>query len=469
MSDERSPGVKLLFTGLVGAALIVPLLMVYWLISDRQHQARVAQASITEGWAGAQTVSGPMLIVPYTATREISEERDGKTTTRTVTVREMLYLSPIKQNLDANIDPEIRSRGIIHQSVVYDAAITGSAGFAMPADLDRLGIQQTQLLLDEAFLQLPISDPRGLQTDAALKVGDQTLNLKPGLGSSQTGAGVHAFFDWTEGAEFMLQFSYTLRGSSAFSMVPRGEETNFAVRSTWPHPSFSGGFLPGDADKEVGPEGFSAKWSISNLALGQSLVSTNAPANPVIVQDGDDYRYAQTASGENISGNEIATIRLMEPVDLYKRVERALKYGFLFIGFTFLAFLMFDIVAGARVAPAEYLLTGAGLILFFVMLLAFAELIGFAFAYIVASGAIIGLLTSYSAAVLGSWKRARVIGALLIGLYAVLYVLLNLEAWSLVIGSVMLFAALAGVMYATRTIEWSNATIRGASANEAAL
>jgi len=131
------------------------------------------------------------------------------------------------------------------------------------------------------------------------------------------------------------------------------------------------------------------------------------------------------------------------------------KYGFLFIGFTFLAFLMFDIVGGARVATAEYLLTGAGLVLFFVLLLAFAEVIGFTLAYVLASAAIIGLLTSYIAAVLKTWRRARFIGALLVGLYALIYVLLSLEALSLVIGAVLLFVALAGVMYATRNVDWS--------------
>jgi inner membrane protein len=132
------------------------------------------------------------------------------------------------------------------------------------------------------------------------------------------------------------------------------------------------------------------------------------------------------------------------------------KYGFLFIGFTFLAFFMFDVVGGARVAAAEYLLTGAGLVLFFVLLLAFAEVIGFTAAYALASAAIIGLLTAYSAAVLKSRRRAGFMAALLVGLYALIYVLLSLEALSLVIGSVMLFVALAGVMYATRNIDWSS-------------
>jgi inner membrane protein len=154
------------------------------------------------------------------------------------------------------------------------------------------------------------------------------------------------------------------------------------------------------------------------------------------------------------AGAHEARIDLMQPVDLYSQVNRSTKYGFLFIGFTFLAFLMFDIIGGVKVSAVEYLLVGSALILFFVMLLAFAEVIGFTPAYLVAGAAIIGLITSYSAAVLKSWRRAGFILALLTSLYALLYVLLSLEAFSLLIGSLMLFFALAAVMYLTRNIEW---------------
>ncbi len=120
---------------------------------------------------------------------------------------------------------------------------------------------------------------------------------------------------------------------------------------------------------------------------------------------------------------------------------------------------MFDIIGGVRVSGVEYLLMGAAIVLFFVLLLAFAEVIGFTAAYILASLAIAGLNTAYSAAVLGSWKRGYFIGGLLAGLYAVLYILLGLEAFSLMIGSLLLFAALAAVMYATRRIDWSRTAV----------
>jgi inner membrane protein len=141
------------------------------------------------------------------------------------------------------------------------------------------------------------------------------------------------------------------------------------------------------------------------------------------------------------AGDYEARVDLVAPVDLYSQVNRSVKYGFLFIGFTFAAFLLFDVIGGVRVAIPEYLLVGIALILFFVMLLAFAEVIGFAAAY------------------LGSWRRGGIIAGLLSGLYAVLYVLLSLEAFSLLIGSVLLFLALAGVMYVTRRLDWASARV----------
>lgn len=456
MSGERSPGIKLLITGAVGLVLFVPLVMVYALIGDRQHQARVAQNSVTASWAGQQIVSGPTLVIPYVSRTEVNETVDGKAVKRVSRTRRSLYISPDAQSLDANLNPEVRTRGSIHRTVVYEADVQGEAAFSLPRDLDRLGIEPEDLLLAEAIVQLPIADPRGLQTNAQLNSGGENLELRPGMGPGQEGAGVHAFLDLSEVDAPKLSFRYGLRGSTAIGFVPLGEETDIAVRSAWPHPSFTGGFLPDDDEREVSEDGFTARWSISNLALGKALVSTSPPNLPGTMRDTGDRYYDVEFAPAN---EKVATIRLMEPVDLYKQVERALKYGFLFIGFTFTAFFMFDVMGGARVASAEYLLTGAGLILFFVMLLAFAEMIGFGLAYLVASAAIIGLLTSYSAAVLGGWRRAGFIGALLTGLYAVLYVLLNLEEWSLVIGSLMLFVALAGVMYATRHIEWSKVSL----------
>ncbi|KTE17282.1 cell envelope integrity protein CreD [Sphingopyxis sp. H115] len=454
--SERSPGVKLVIAVLIAVALMVPLLMIYGLLWDRQQQAETAQASIGQGWGGQQTIAGPVVVIPYRATETTTVEENGKDVTRTVNTIRNLYLSPQTNKADVVIKPEKRKKAI-YETVVYESQIAGSAEFVLPADIARYGVTREALMLDRAEVRLGISDARGLVDGNSLTVDGTPLALQPGKGLLSTGnSGTFAFVDWSAAAPMKVDYKIGVRGLGDFKLIPRGVDTRWTVKSSWPNPSFGGDFLP--ATREVKSTGFTATYAVPNLALGQAQVLTGDLSPPVTTNYGPRESYAvETApnSAEASGGTAKAVaISLIEPVDLYSQVDRSIKYGFLFIGFTFVAFLMFDIIAGARVAPAEYLLTGIALVLFFVLLLAFAEVIGFMPAYMVASAAIIGLLTFYSAAVLGSWKRARFLAAMLIGLYALLYTLLNLEAYALLIGSVLMFFALAGVMYMTRGIDW---------------
>ena len=453
---ERSPGVKLLFVGLIAAVLIVPLMLVWALVYDRQNQAETAQSSIVDGWGGSQTIAGPMISVPYTTTEEQATEVDGKVTTRTVEVERTLYLSPVSNDVETAIDPKPKKRSI-YQTVVYNADVKGKAQFALPADLERFGIDADSLQWDQAQLRVGISDARGLTEGGKLLANGEALLLRPGRGPAATGGqGFFAFLNWTGEGDLTVDYEFGLRGNQSLNLVPRGGRTTWAVNSTWPSPNFHGSF--GTDESDVSDNGFTASWLVDKLALGQPPVSTTDYGPPQIDTSGRGYSSSESYQGESASSGEsrVISVDLIEPVDLYSKVDRSVKYGFLFIGFTFLAYFLFDIVGGARVASAEYLLTGAGLVLFFVLLLAFSEVIGFTLAYVTASAATIGLLAAYSAAVLGSRKRAMFMGALLVGLYALLFVLLNLEGLSLLIGSVMLFAALAGVMYATRNVDWSS-------------
>jgi inner membrane protein len=454
---ERSPGIKLLFASLVALALMVPLMLVYALVWDRQSQSQTAQTAINAGWGGPQVIAGPMVVVPFRTTQVQNEEVGGKTVSRTVEVEKLLYLSPTGNRVTTAVRPQERRKSI-YSSVLYEADIKGSARFALPADLPRFGVTRERLLWDRAELRIGASDARGLTKGGVLTANGQALAVQPGKGPGATGGqGFFAFLPWNGEGELAVEYGFGLRGSRSLSLVPRGGQTRWDVASPWASPSFGGAFLP--ERRAVSDKGFSAGYTVDKLALGLPPVAMEDQGPPAI-EDGGGY-IAREAIGaapqaEAVSGQALAvTVGLVEPVNLYSKVDRAVKYGFLFIGFTFLAFLLFDVVGGARVAAAEYLLTGAGLVLFFVLLLAFAELIGFTAAYLLASAAIIGLLSAYSAAVLKSWKRGWFIGAMLVGLYALLFVLLNLEAWSLLIGSVLLFAALAGVMYATRNVDWS--------------
>ena len=461
---ERSPGMKLLFVALIGMVLTIPLLLIYALVYDRQDQARTAQGAINAGWGGPQVISGPVIVVPFRTTQTQNEEVDGKSVSRVVEVEKLLYISPVENRAATTIEPQERKKSI-YRSVLYTAKVGGTAKFALPADLPRFGVTRERLLWDRAELRMGASDARGLTTGGTLKASGQTLTLQPGKGPAASGGqGFFAFLPWDGKGEMTVEYAFGLRGSRSLSLVPRGGSTSWEVKSPWPNPSFGGGFLP--EKPSISDAGFTANYAVDKLALGQPPVSFSDDGSPsdtpqnrfgfAEAVDGSASNIAAGGADEVVGGPAYGlTVGLVETVDLYSKVDRAVKYGFLFIGFTFLAFLLFDVVGGARVAAAEYLLTGAALILFFVLLLAFAEVIGFTPAYLLASAAIIGLLTAYSAAVLRSWQRARFIGALLVGLYALLFVLLNLEAWSLLIGAVLLFVALAGVMYATRNVDWS--------------
>lgn len=452
MATERSPGFKLFLAGVIGIVLVIPLMMIYALVWDRQSQSQTAQNAIAAGWGGPQVIVGPVLVLPYTANSVETVDENGRQTTRTVQVKKELFLAPETNAITTELKPD-RKKKSIYESVLFVARNKGEARFALPTDFARYGIARESINFAGAELRFGISDARGLQADSKVVVNGNARELQPGKGLAASGnSGFFTFVDWDGATPLAVSYAYSIRGNKSLTMVPRGGETKWDVQSTWPSPSFAGDFLP--VRREVKPSGFTSSHAVTNLALGQSLVATEDAAPPSVGDVNGDIVSPVRETGVASGPSQAATIGLVEPVNLYSQVDRSIKYGFLFIGFTFLAFLMFDVIGGARVAAAEYLMTGAGLVLFFILLLAFAEVIGFMWAYLIAAGAITGLLTAYSAAVLKSWLRARVIAGLLIGLYATLYVLLSLEAYSLLIGSLLLFAALAVVMWATRHIDW---------------
>jgi inner membrane protein len=458
---ERTPAMKFLLTLLIGFALSIPLFSVWLLVYDRQSQSETAQSSIVEGWGGPQVVAGPVLVIPWERQEIVTVEENGKSVTRSQTVAHELILSPVTADLDTIIKPERRKRSI-YEAVVYETRLNGKVKFELPADLARFDVDRAALQYARAELRFGLQDPRGIfGPPPSIKVAGQALPLQPGHGLNATGG--KGFFTWLNAASLEkgpieAEFTADFRGNASLALVPRAGDTRWKVTSTWANPSFQGGFLP--TTRTISDKGFTATYRVGNLALGQPLVNADdANANgAAMVSKASDFSASRTYDA-NSGSPAVARIDLVQPVDLYDQVSRAAKYGFLFIGFTFLTFLMFDLIGGVRVAGVEYVMVGSGLILFFVMLLAFAEVIGFGLAYLVASGAIIGLITAYSAAVLNSRQRASLVGGLLAGLYTVLYVLLSLEAYALLIGSLMLFAALAGVMYVTRKLDWSGAKV----------
>ena len=438
----RTPAYKFALVVILGLLLAVPLFSVYLLVYDRQSQSETARGSIVEGWGDRQELAGPFLVIPFSRLEETTTTENGREIKRQERKDEALFVAPSKVAIDTRLAPQLRRRSI-YEAVIYSAVVRARGNFTLP-DFAALNIDPAAVRLGEAEIRFGISSAKGLAgSQPRVAIDGRPLPLIPGSGLSQSsGSGFSGRLGGSGialGRPIGFDIGFELRGHDSIGITPAAQDTRWHVASAWPNPSFLGGFLP--ASRTVGAGGFQADWRIGNLALNRPIMSIGEQS----VEDGDKI-----------------SVALIDPVDLYDEVTRATKYGFLFIGFTFVALLMFDILVGVNVPGPAYLLVGAGLILFFVLLLALAEVVGFTPAYLAASAAIVALLASYAAAILKSWRRGGTIGAMLVGLYAVLYVLLSLEAYSLLIGSLLMFAALAAVMYFTRNVDWRSVTGRPA-------
>jgi inner membrane protein len=432
-APARTPGYKFGLIVLLGALLAIPLFSVYLLVYDRQSQSATAKDAIVAGWGDTQTLSGPYLVVPFTHMVQTTTTDNGQTQTHQESRDDSLVIAPTRLAIDTKLNPELRKVSI-YEAVLYIADVHATGAFQLP-DLAKLNIDPASVHLDRAQIAVGISSAKGLAgSQPVVSVDGQRLPLIPGSGLNQNdGNGFSGRLAGPVAAGRAIPFdiAFQLRGHDSLTLAPSAQDTQWHVASSWASPSFLGAFLP--ADRRVTPQGFTADWRIGNLALNRPIVSIGE-------RDPDPDTQVSVA--------------LLDTVDFYSEVNRATKYGFLFIGFTFVALLMFDILMGVSVPGPAYLLVGIGLVLFFVLLLAFAEVIGFMPAYLLASLAIAALLACYAAAILKSWRRGGTVGAMLVALYAVLYVLLSLEAYALLIGSLLTFAALAAVMYFTRHVNW---------------
>jgi inner membrane protein len=432
-AKSATPSYKFAVVVLLGLLLAVPLFSVYLLSADRESQSSAARSSIVEGWGEPQRLAGPFLVLPFSQLVQTRVTESGREFSRSEQQERELFIAPTSLAIDTAIAPELRRRSI-YEAVVYTADVRQSGFFRLP-DLAALNIDPATIRLNEAELRVGVSSAKGLGgSQPAVRVDGRPLPLIPGSSLSQSqssGFSARLGVAPVSGAPIRFEIAYALRGHDALGVQPAAQDTRWRATSRWPHPSFVGGFLP--VSRSVSDKGFAAEWRIGNLALNRPIVSIG-----------------EAAAGET----DAVSVNLINPVNLYDEVNRATKYGFLFVGFTFVALLMFDLIGGAPVAGPAYLLVGAGLVLFFVLLLAFAEVIGFTPAYLIAAGAIVGLISAYCAAILRSWRAGGLIAGMLAALYAVLYVLLSLEAYALLIGSLLLFVALAAIMYLTRNIDW---------------
>jgi inner membrane protein len=427
--------------------LLVPLQMIRGVIDERAARRTAAVAEVASTWGSAQTLVGPVLIVPFRVERKetwvepapAGALAPGVARERTRSVVERAIFLPDTLKIEGRLVPERRWRGIF-EVVLYRTELSVSGSMPAP-DLAALGVPPEDVLWKDAIFSVGLSDTRGIREEVRLLWDGAPLPFRAGSGSlSFAASGIQAPLAALEASPpgshaHAFAFSVSLQGTESFAVAPLGASTETALVSPWPSPSFFGAFLPDR--RSVASSGFSAAWKVSSF--GRSYPQR--------------WRSDRDAPGEAVAKSSFG-VRLFLPADAYQQATRALKYAILFVGLTFLAFALFETFAGVRLHPLQYLLVGCALVLFYLLLVSVSEHVGFGTAYLAAASATTALVSVYCAWVLVVKTRALVIAAALAGLYGYLFVLLRLEDYALLLGAVTLFVLLAAIMLATRRVDW---------------
>ncbi|EHL21893.1 inner membrane protein [Acidovorax sp. NO-1] len=449
-----------LFTKLAALAAITVLLLfglglVEDVVRDRQRYRSLTAQSVADSLAGPQTLMGPMI---HSACVESWDEEVGKGDERRMVEKRrefILTAMPEQLKLTTGAAMEERARGL-HKVNTYKlkSHITAQWG-SLASLLPRSTLKNSRMHCGAPLLMMAVGDARGIRT-AQLVLGDQALPLKPGTFHPTYSRGLHAALpESVRGKADGLTATLDLElvGTERLSIVPLGGNTEVLMTSSWPHPSFAGRFLP--SEREVSPEGFSARWHLSSLATTAQAAIANGSR---ICTGGYDDASTQ---GEYAPGGttprdcaDSFSVAFVDPVNPYTLSDRATKYGVLFIALTFVAVGLFELMQKLRVHPVQYLLVGSALCSFFLLLVSLSEHLPFSISYAVAASACVLLLAYYASHMLGGLRRGVPLGAGIAVLYGLLYVLLQLEQTALVVGSMALFLVLAAVMVLTRKVNW---------------
>ncbi|MFM1816438.1 MAG: hypothetical protein RLZ98_3133 [Pseudomonadota bacterium] len=428
----NSPAFKFVLIGILILLLTIPLLFAYLMVAERQSYANQAQGSVGQMWGRSQTIRGPFIVTPTTRTEDI-RTKDG---VEKRAIREYAVFLPEDLKVKSEVKSEIRQRGIF-EVPVYRSTIRFEGRFIKPITTV---FEQSDITVKwgEAVLVLTLDDVRGIKRTAALTMGGgATRQFRAGTGSDGFGQtpGIHVPVSESEAKDgFPFSFELALNGSSKLQFVPAGGETEVKIASDWPHPSFSGAFLPDE--REISDAGFTATWRIPRLARGE----------------GQTMRFSRIG---NMMGTKNFGVDFYQPVKFYSLAERALKYAVGFIAVIFLSVFVMEIQNRKRVHWIQYMFVGLSLIVFYLVLIGTAEHIGFDLGYLCAAVATSALIGTYVGAVMRSMQRGATIFGVVAVIYALLYLLLRVEDYAMLIGSLAAFALLAVAMFATKDVDWS--------------
>ena len=427
--SKNSVGVRIFTIVFLILILLIPVSMVENLIRERELYQENAMYEISDKWGAHQTITGLVVSVPYYTYSTTKE----KGITKTHKHKHYAHFLPSELNIKGKITPEKRYRGI-YEVVVYKGDLSIEGAFD---DIDpyKLGLDSQNINWAGATLNLGISDLRSIQNDVFVDWNGQQLNFNPGLPSDDiVKSGISTKINI--GKTFKKQqfkVNLKLNGSEGISFTPLGKTTKVSINSNWADPSFNGAFLPDN--RKISKEGFTADWEVLHLNR--------------------NYPQEFTDNNNNIFQSNFG-LDLKLPVDEYQKSMRSVKYAVMFISLTFLFYFFSQIKQKVRIHPIQYLIIGLAICLFFTLLIALSEHMNFQYAYLIGSTAIISIITTYSFFIFKDKLITSLLAGILIMLYGFIYVIIQMQDFSLLIGSLGLFVILSSVMYLSRNIDWYN-------------
>lgn len=409
---HQSLTIKLVLLAFMGILFLIPLEMIKFVIKERQANAEKVRQEISQQWASRQFVTGPVLNIPV---KSIPTEKDEKP------VNQIWHIMPESLNIDGNINPEIRYRSI-YQSIVYESDLILTGEFVIP---ENNILKNNEVLWDEAYFTVGVSDNRGLKGKVVLLVNSAEISAEPGVRDHDIFLSGISFRAPVSNRSDDISFSLNLNlaGSEGLMVTPVGKTTVAHLQSEWDAPSFSGSFLP--AKRTVDETGFTADWEVTHL-------NRNFPQD----WTGGSYRPEESSFG----------LDLLIPVDHYQKSWRSARYGILFIALTFLILIFLEVTRKEPIHILQYLLVSLGLVLFFSLLNALSEQTGFNMAYLIASGATIILISAFTGGIFKKRSTTLIIFGMLVLLYTFIFILLTLNDYAYLAGNIGLFVLLAIIM-----------------------
>lgn len=421
----------------VAVAILFPVALIQGKVEERKARAQKVLTEFAQEAGGAQVLVGPLLALTceqtYHEDRVVMRNGRAETTQQPVTLAcPTSYFAPRALDVTGNISHEERRRGI-YPVRLYRPSLRMKGEFDWPAPPQPSGNQVREW--KAAYVVMIVKDPRGVReiraTPAPALVPDEVLDAR-----FTYRAPVGRYDAASRGRALPFDIAVDMVGTSSVGVAPVGDVTRMELTSDWPHPSFSGSWLP--QERSITAQGFRARWLVSHHSTGGQAAWDRAAREGKIFD---------TAS--------IVSVTMVDPVNIYALSHRATEYAFLFVLFTFGALALAEALAGVRLHPIQYLLTGSAVAIFFLLLLALSEHVAFGIAYATASVACVTLLTFYLRHPLGSTARAALFLGLFSAMYGSLFVLLRMEDHALLVGSLLVFALLSVAMAATRRIDWS--------------